>query len=134
MKKENKELIEVKTKEEKKIHKFINKFIEIIKKKWLINGTKTVILVAIILAIFLTINIIMKSLDLTPVDLSQDKLYTLTDDSKRLVKDIAKTVIKNGDSVGLLILISNTNLENNDLKIFELMNSFLDKNSLFSFV
>lgn len=92
MKKENKELIEVKTKEEKKIHKFINKFIEIIKKKWLINGTKTVILVAIILAIFLTINIIMKSLDLTPVDLSQDKLYTLTDDSKRLVKDIAKTV------------------------------------------
>ena len=91
MNKENKELIEVKTKE-KKIHKFINKFIEIIKKKWLINGTKTVILVAAILAIFLTINIVMKSLDLTPIDLSQDKLYTLSDDSKRLVKNIAKTV------------------------------------------
>ena len=91
MNKESKELIEVKTKE-KKIHKFINKFIEVIKKKWLINGTKTVILVAIILAIFLTINIVMKSLDLTPIDLSQDKLYTLSDDSKRLVKNIAKTV------------------------------------------
>ena len=91
MNKESKELIEVKTKE-KKIHKFINKFIEIIKKKWLINGTKTVILVAVILAIFLTINIVMKSLDLTPIDLSQDKLYTLSDDSKRLVKNIAKTV------------------------------------------
>ena len=38
-----------------------------------------------------------------------------------------KTVIKNGDIVGLLILITDNNLENNDLKILELVNSFLDK-------
>ncbi len=40
---------------------------------------------------------------------------------------VVKTIIKNGDTVGLLILISDTNLENNDLKLFELMNNFLDK-------
>ena len=38
-----------------------------------------------------------------------------------------KTVIKNGDTVGLLILMSENNLENSDLKLLELMNSFLDK-------
>ncbi len=91
MSKENKELIKVETKE-KKISKFLNRFVEIIKKKWLINGTKTIILVSIILAIFFAINIIMENLDLTPIDLSKDKLFTLTDDSKKLVKDIAKTI------------------------------------------
>ena len=38
-----------------------------------------------------------------------------------------KPIIKNGDTIGLLILMSDKNLENNDGKIFELMNSFLDK-------
>ena len=40
---------------------------------------------------------------------------------------IIKTIIKNGDTVGLLILIGENNLENNDIKLFELMTSFLDK-------
>ena len=44
------------TKKEKKT----NKFIEIIKKKWLIDGTKTTILVLIILAIFFGINYAMQ--------------------------------------------------------------------------
>ena len=91
MKKENKELIKVETKE-KKINKFFHKFIDIIKKKWLINGTKTIILVSIILAIFFAINIVMKNLDLTPIDLSKDQLFTLTDDSKKLVKNISKNI------------------------------------------
>ncbi|MBQ8472502.1 MAG: AbrB/MazE/SpoVT family DNA-binding domain-containing protein [Bacilli bacterium] len=40
---------------------------------------------------------------------------------------IIKPIIKNGDTVGLLILISDDNLENNDTKLFDLVNSFLDK-------
>ncbi len=40
---------------------------------------------------------------------------------------IIKTIIKNGDTVGLLILLSDTNLENTDLKLFDLMLRFLDK-------
>ncbi len=69
-----------------------NKIIEIIKKKWLINGTKTLLLVAIIIAIFIGINILMQGLELTPIDFSQEKLYTLTEESKEKVKDIEKNV------------------------------------------
>lgn len=69
-----------------------NKFIEIIKKKWLINGSKTVLLVAIILAFFIGVTILMQKLDLTPIDLTEDKLFTLTDESKEQVKDIDKDI------------------------------------------
>jgi len=43
------------------------------------------------------------------------------------VSYVVKSIIKNGDTLGLLILISNNNLENSDLKLFELVTSFLDK-------
>ena len=69
-----------------------SKFIEIIKKKWLIKGTTTCLLVAIIIAVFIAIDIVMHNLELTPLDFSQDKLYTLTQESKDRVKDIDKDV------------------------------------------
>lgn len=84
-------------KEDKKTTKAVkdskeNKFIEIIKKKWLVDGTKTFILIAIIIAIFIGINLSMQKLELTPIDFSQEKLYTLTEESKEKVKDIDKDV------------------------------------------
>ncbi len=79
-------------KEKNKNDKKSNKFIEIIKKKWLINGTMTCLLVAIIIAIFIAINIIMQKLELTPIDFTQEKLYTLTEESKEKVKNIDKDV------------------------------------------
>lgn len=78
--------------ESKKIEKGPNKFIETIKKKWLIDGTKTFILILIIVAIFIAINILMQKLELTPIDFSQEKLYTLTDESKEKMKNIDKDV------------------------------------------
>ena len=75
-----------------KKEKMPNKFIQAIKKKWLINGTKTTILVLIIIAIFIAINLGMQSLDLTPLDFTEEQLYTLTDESKERVKDIDKDV------------------------------------------
>ncbi len=69
-----------------------NKFIEVIKKKWLINGTKTLILVLLIVAIFLGLNIGIQKLNLAPIDFSQEKLYTLSEESKNKVKDISKNV------------------------------------------
>ena len=65
-----------------------NKFIQTIKKKWLINGAKTLILVALLISIFIAINMWTQSLNLNPIDLSQDKLYTLTDESQEKVKNI----------------------------------------------
>lgn len=82
---------EKKSKKENKDKKQ-NKFIEIIKKKWLVNGSKTLLLVAIIVAIFIGINYGMQKLELSPIDLSQERLYTLTDESKEKVKNIDKDV------------------------------------------
>lgn len=79
-------------KEKIKEDKKPNKFIEIIKKKWLINGSKTFLLIVIIVAIFIAINMLMQKLELTPIDFSQEKLFTLTEESKERVKNINKNV------------------------------------------
>ena len=68
------------------------KLIQIIKKKWLIDGTKTFILIAGLVAIFIGINIFTQNLELTPLDFSQEKLHTLTEESKEKVKNINKEV------------------------------------------
>ena len=96
--KENKEKKEkvpkIKNKKEKKEKKDKkpNKFIQTIKKKWLVDGTKTFILVVAIIAIFIAINILMQNLELTPLDFTQEQLYTLSDETKEKVKDIDKDV------------------------------------------
>lgn len=79
-------------KDKMKKDKETSKFVQKIKKKWLIDGTKTLILIILIIMVFLTINIGMQSLDLAPLDFTQEKLYTLTDESKERVKDIDKDV------------------------------------------
>lgn len=83
---------EKKKNNETKQDKKPNKFLEIIKKKWLINGTKTIILVAIIIGIFIAITLGMQKLELEPLDFTKEKLYTLTDSSKEKVKNIDKEV------------------------------------------
>ena len=80
----------MKNKEEK--DKKPSRFIQAIKKKWLINGTKTIILVLLLIAVFLTVNMVMHNLNLAPLDFTQEGLYTLTDESKEKVKDIDKDV------------------------------------------
>ncbi len=69
-----------------------NKFIQIIKKKWLVEGTTTLALVAIIISAFICLTIFMQNLELTPIDLSQEQLYSLTDESKEKVRNINKDV------------------------------------------
>ena len=91
-KKENKKKKEKNKKDKTEKEKNPNKFIQTIKRNWLINGTKTLILVLIIVAIFITINVVMHNLELTPLDFSQEQLYTLTDETKERVKDIDKDV------------------------------------------
>ena len=65
-----------------------NKFLEIIKKRWLINGSKTLLLVVIILGIFIAITMCMQKLNLTPIDLTEQKLFTLTEESKEQIRNI----------------------------------------------
>ena len=81
-----------KNKANNKKEKKPNKFIETIKKRWLINGTKTFLLVVIILAVFVGISVLMKKINPTPIDPTEDKLFTLTSESKEKVKDIDKDI------------------------------------------
>ena len=66
----------------KRKEKLTAKFINIIKKRWLISGTNTLLLIAILIAITIAINISIKYLKLTPIDLTSNKQYTLTAESK----------------------------------------------------
>ena len=70
----------------------MKKMIEIIKKKWLRDTALTIVLVAIIVASFIALNLWVKTLNVTALDFTQDKLYTLSDESKDLIKNIEKEV------------------------------------------
>lgn len=70
----------------------MKKFIEIIKNKCLINTSKTFALIAIMIALFIGINYGVQKLNLKTIDLTENKLYSLTDESKEKIKDINKEI------------------------------------------
>jgi len=69
-----------------------NKFIDIIKKKWIINSTYTIVLVLAIIATFIAITVITQKLQLTPIDFTEDKIFTLTEESKEQIKNIENQI------------------------------------------
>lgn len=70
----------------------MKKFLEIIKKKWLIDNTKTTILVAFLIIAFLFINIGVNKLDLQSIDVTRNKLYSLSDDTKNKISELNQNV------------------------------------------
>lgn len=69
-----------------------NNIINTIKKRWLISGTNTILLILILIAIVILFNMFIKSLDLTPIDCTSNKEYTLTEESKSRVLNIKDNV------------------------------------------
>lgn len=70
----------------------MKKFIEIIKKKWLKDTTKTILLIGILIALFIAINLIVDKIDLPSIDVTKNQLYSLTEESKQKVKDIQEEI------------------------------------------
>lgn len=68
------------------------RFINTIKKRWLISGTNTLLLIAILIAVVILINSAVQSLELTPIDCTSNKEYTLTNESKERVANIQSDV------------------------------------------
>ncbi len=95
-KKDNKEKIEQNSKKTKKAkenkNKKPNKIIEVIKTKWLVKGSTTFLFILSIIFVFVAINFLMQKLELAPIDFTEEKLYTLTNESKEKVKNIDKEV------------------------------------------
>lgn len=67
-------------------------FINNIKKRWLISSTNTILLIAILIAIIVLINSWVQSLELTPIDCTSNKQYTITEETKNRIAQIEKTV------------------------------------------
>lgn len=63
-----------------------------IRKKWLTNTTQTFLIVVILVAIFLAINLYAQSKDLPEIDVTEHKIYTLSDSSKDVIKKVKKDV------------------------------------------
>ena len=70
----------------------MKKIIEIIKKKWLRETSLTIILVAIIVGAFIGLNLWVKKLDFTDIDFTKEKLYSLSDESKKQVSGINEKI------------------------------------------
>lgn len=68
----------------------MKKIIESLKSKWLRETSLTLLLIVIISLAFIGINLWVQSLDLTDIDLTEEKLYTLTDASKEQIAKIPK--------------------------------------------
>lgn len=66
----------------------MKKMIENLKKKWLIDTSKTAILILILFVIFIGINILVQKLDLQDIDVTENKLFTLSESSINQVKDV----------------------------------------------
>ena len=70
----------------------MKKIIEIIKKKWLKDTFLTILLIAIIFAIYFVINFGVEKLNVEDIDLTSDKIYSISEETKTKLKDLDKDV------------------------------------------
>ena len=66
----------------------MKKFFEMIKNKWLIKGTTTVILIAIVIACYVAINWAVEQLKIEDLDFTEKNLYSLSSETKNKLKEL----------------------------------------------
>ena len=70
----------------------MKKFWEIIKNKWLIKGTTTILLVAIVIACYIGLNILVEKINLEDIDFTEKKLYSLSNETKDKISNLDKEI------------------------------------------
>ena len=68
--------------------KKISKIIESLKSKWLRDTGKTIMLIAIVVALFIGVNIIMSTIDPKDIDMTANKLYTISEESREKIASL----------------------------------------------
>ena len=63
-----------------------------LRKKWLASTTQTALLVVVLVAAFLAINLFVQTKDLPEIDVTENKIYTLSDASKTAIEKIKQDV------------------------------------------
>ena len=81
----------MKEKDENKV-KFSEKVSLNLRKKWLVNGTKTFLIVAILIAAYIALNLGINQIDLPKIDVTENKIYTLSDASKDAISKIDQEI------------------------------------------
>jgi len=71
----------------------VKKIIEFIKNKWLRNTLITIVLIFIFIAVYIGLSIWLEDANLDDIDLTKQKLYTLTQESKDKIANIKETKI-----------------------------------------
>ena len=71
---------------------FKEKLIIKFKQNWIRNNVMTILLIAILVTVFIALNLWIQSIDLAQIDVTENKIYSLTDDSKEMLKNINKEV------------------------------------------
>ena len=71
----------------------MKKLIQIIKNKWLKNTLMTLILIILIIALYVTITTIVKKAEFEDIDLTTEKLYTLSQETKDKISNVKETKI-----------------------------------------
>lgn len=108
---ENKKNLPIKKSSNEKEEKdgIFRKFINILNERWLQSGLTTVMLVLIIFAIYLGVNILLDKVILPDIDLTENKIYSLSEETNTKLKNIDKevkiTLINYGQNESFIKLI-----------------------------
>lgn len=70
----------------------MKKFLEIIKNKWLLKGTTTLLLVAIVIACYIGLNLLVKKINIEDIDCTEKKLYSLSDETKKKISNLNEEI------------------------------------------
>ena len=70
----------------------MKKLIYFLRDKWFKRTVSTIIISAILIFIFLVINVIAIKIDATPLDFTNEKRYSLSDESKRIASEVKQNV------------------------------------------
>ncbi len=70
------------------LNKNDNNLVYKFKKNFMTNDIRTILIILILIGIFIVVNLYVRSLNLAQIDITKDKLYSLTDTSKNAVKYI----------------------------------------------
>lgn len=117
---------EVKTQKSEETQKenkfaFFKKAGEVLRKRWLVNGYKTIIMIAIIVAIYMGVNILLNKVVLPEIDCTKEKMYSISDETKDKVGEIEKevtiTLINYGDKSSVTSFIEKYPGVNKNIKI-----------------
>ena len=107
----NKENLPIKKQMEEQEEKegIFRKFINILNTRWLQSGMTTIMLVLIIFAIYLGVNVILDKIILPDIDLTENKIYSLSEETKTKLNSIDEevtiTLINYGQNESFIKLI-----------------------------